>query len=127
MDTLVIEYNEWEDDEDIMLHRPGSPMGYAAIRGSIDVGDVPAGFKRRNDTLIRECESGVVGLVAGGIEWLRSRGYSAQEVQSKLRAYKRENLERLDQTVLRDKNVLKSVENISNPRGRKIKDTLVIG
>lgn len=81
--------------------------------------------KRKDDELIRETEDGVVGLIAGGIERLRKRGYSVAEVQSKVRAYKQDNLDRIDQTAIKEAS--EQMEEISNPADKTLSDKVVIG
>lgn len=127
MADINISFDSWDDTKDILLYRPGSKLGFAAIYNALEVGDMATIKKRREDSLIRESEDGVIGLVAGGIEWLRSRGYSAEDVQSKLRAYKQGNLDRQDQTVLQNKEVRKAITEISNPRNLTLSDKVVLG
>ena len=127
MANIIFDFDPWDDKKDILLHRPGNTLGFTAILTSLEVGDMLTVKKRKEDALIRETEEGVVGLIAGGLEWLRKRGYSAEEVQNKVKAYKQGNLDRRDQTALKDKKVLEAVEEISNPRARKLAEKVVIG
>lgn len=125
MGTITFDYDTWDKRKDLLLHRPGNSLGYTAILTSLQVGDMLTVRKRKEDTLIRECEEGVIGLIAGGLEWLRQRGYSAEEVQNKVKAYKQGNLDRQDQTALQD--VQEEIQEISNPNARRLADTVVIG
>jgi len=127
MAEIKFDYNPWDDNTDILLHRPGSDLGYTAILTSLEVGDMSSVKKRKDDRLIKETEEGAVALLAGSLEWLRSRGYSAEQVQSKVKAYKQDNLDRRDQTVLKDKTVLKAINDYSNPKALTLADTVVIG
>jgi len=78
---------------------------------------------RQRDTLIRETEDGVIGLIAGGLEWLRQRGLSASEVENKVKVYKQNNLDR--HLVL--KGAQREIREIANPKSLKLADTIVIG
>jgi len=124
---LQLDYDSWDTTKDIRLERPGNALGYEAIRGSIDVGDMPSKRRRDSDKLIGPTIDGVIGLLAGGVEWLRHYGFSAAEVQGKVRAYKAGNLSTAQMQALRIKP--ESVEDISDPKGRlRYRDkTLVIG
>jgi len=77
---------------------------------------MPYSKQHKPDELIELAEDGAVGLLAGALEFLRSRGYSAAEVQSKVRAYLRGNHDKLDQQALMEKQVLKAINDISNPK-----------
>jgi len=127
MASIEFDYNSWDKSKDKLLERPGSMMGYTAILCSLEVGDMQTVRGRQRDQLIRETENGVIGLIAGGLEWLRKRGYDSASVQNKVRVYINNNQEKATQKVLRGKFVLEATENISNPRDRKLKDTIVIG
>jgi len=127
MADIKFPYDEWDDSKDKLLERPGSMLGYTAILCSLEVGDTQTIRARQRDQLIRETENGVIGLIAGGLEWLRKRGYSVAEVENKVRVYKANNQGRTSQVSLRERSVLEAVEGISNPRDRKLKDTIVIG
>lgn len=127
MGTITFDYNDWDNKKDLLLHRPGNELGFTAILTSMEVGDMSSIKKRKRDTLIRETEEGVIGLISGGLEWLRKRGYSAENVQSKVRAYKIGNNDRQNQTAYRNVKVLEAIHEISNPTDRKLADTVVIG
>lgn len=123
MEKLQFDYEDWTV-KDKTLDRPGNVLGYTAIITSLDVGDTPTVRGRQQDALLRETEAGVIGLLAGAIEWLRWRGYSAATVQSKVNAYKRGNRETPSQRILKE--AQEEIEGISNPRRRKL-GTVVIG
>lgn len=125
MGDISFSYEAWNKKTDILLQQPGNTLGFVAINNSLDVGDMPTVRARQRDRLIRETESGVIGLIAGGLEWLRQRGLSAAEVQNKVKVYKQNNLEHSETIVLRG--VQDSVQTISNPRALNISDTLVVG
>ena len=125
MADIKFEYNPWDNKTDMLLVRPGNKLGYSAIIASINVGDMPSVRRRQRDTLIRETEDGVIGLIIGGLEWLRQRGLSAAEVENKVRVYKTKNLEQRETAVL--KSVQRDIREISNPKDLKLADTVVIG
>ena len=124
---VTFDYDDWNDNTDLLLAEPGSLMGFAAINTALDVGDMPTVRQRQRATLIRETEDGVIGLIAGGLEWLRSRGLSAAEVENKVRVYKANNLAHADQVQLAVRANRQAVELISNPRDWQLEDTVVIG
>jgi len=124
---IELDFEKWDDTKDYPLTRPGNNIGYAAILCSIDVGDMSSVRRRQRDVLINEAEKGAVALLAGSLEWLRWRGYSAADVQSKVRAYIQGNKDTQDQQVFRDKQVLKAINEISNPKARKLKAGTYVG
>lgn len=126
MGTITFDFDVWDDEKDILLHRPGNDQGYAAIQASLEVGDMVNIRARQRNDLIRTTEAGVVGLVAGGLEWLRQRGYSAEAIQSKVRAFKQANLDRLDQSTMKERQILKAIYNVSNPKSRKYSESLIL-
>lgn len=125
--AIMFDYDDWDDTEDLLLERPGSEIGYAAIVASLDVGDMPTVRQRQNDRLIKETEEGVVGLIAGGLEWFRSRGVTAAQLENKVRVYKLNNLGRKSQVTLAAKETRKAMQHISNPRKRTLDPEKVIG
>lgn len=127
MGIITFDYDDWDDTKDKLLHRPGNVLGYTAILTSFDVGDMSSIRKRKKDKLIRETEQGVLELIAGGLEWMRKRGYSAEDIQSKVRAYKQGNRDIPDEILLSEKPVLDAVNKIANPRNRKLAESVVIG
>lgn len=125
MGTITFDFDPWDDTEDRLLTRPGNDVGYAVIRAETDIGDMPYSRQHAPDELISESESGAVGVLAGALEFLRSRDYTAEQVESKVKSYIRNNKDRLEQQVLRDKINLKAVVEIANPKSLKLKDTVV--
>ena len=123
--SITFDYEEWNGTKDILLNRPGSKMGYAAIQTSLLVGDTPTIRGRRRDKLIKETEEGVIGLIAGGLEWMRQRGYSAEQVENMVRVCKIKNLEQSSHAAI--KNVQANVQQVSNPRSLNLSDAVVIG
>jgi len=125
MGTLTFDYKPWDSTKDCLPSEPGSDVGYAVVRSSVDVGDMPYIRQHVPDELIRKAEEGAVGMLAGSLEWLRSRGYSASQVESKVRAYLRDNHDRREQQALRNKQVLQAINEISNPRNRPTGNTVL--
>jgi hypothetical protein len=123
----MFDYEPWDKSKDKLLHRPGNTLGFTAILNGLDVGDMSSIRKRARDTLIRETEQGVIELIAGGLEWIRSRGYSAEAIQSKVGVFIKENQNTARQTLVRAQPVLNAIEQISNPRRRRLSDKVVIG
>ena len=126
MGAISFDFNPWDDTKDRLLYRPGSALGFAAIKTGLEVGEAESIRKRRKDTLIEEAEQGVIELVAGGLEWLRKRGYSAEYIESRVRVFKNANIGTEREILLRTKTVLDAVEQISNPGSRKLESTVVI-
>jgi len=126
-DVIQFDYKIWDNKKDYLLDRPGNNIAYAVLLNSVDVGDMLTIKKRKEDTLIKEAEEGVVELLAAAIEFLRWRGYSAEEVQSKVKAFKQANHDRRDQQALRDTLVLQAIHEYSNPNDLKVVDTVVVG
>lgn len=127
MGTISFDYDDWDDSKDKLLNRPGNVLGYTAILTSLEVGETESIRKRKSDKLIRETEQGVIELVAGGLEWLRKRGYSAEAVQSKVRVFKNGNRDAGNEALLSTKVVRDAVEQISNPLKRRLAESVVIG
>ena len=67
----------------------------------------------------------LIWTIAVGLEWLRFRGLSAAEVQNKVKVYKQNNLDKRETAVL--KGVQRQIRDYSNPKARKLADTVVIG
>ncbi len=122
---LVFDYEPWDISKDVRLARAGNVLGFTAILTSMEIGEMSSVRARKQDTLIRETEIGVIGLLAGAIEWLRWREYTPEEVQSKVRAFKNGNLESNEQAVLKGAQI--PIEEISNPRRRKLDTKVLIG
>ena len=121
--AITFSYELWDNKTDMLLERAGNQLGYTAILTSLNVGDMQTVRSRQRDTLIRETEDGVIGLIAGGLEWLRQRGLSASEVENKVKVYKQNNLDR--HLVL--KGAQREIREIANPKSLKLADTIVIG
>ena len=124
--TISFSFEPWDDTKDRLFYRSGSPLGFTAIQSGLEVGEAESIRKRRKDALIWNTEQGVIGLVAGGLEWLRKRGYSAETVQSRVKVYKEANRDPEREILLRTKVVLDAVEQISNSKSRKLESTVVL-
>jgi len=130
MGQITLDFDLWDKTKDTLLQRPGNYLGYTAILVGLDVGDMPTVRARERDVLIKECEEGALQLVVGGLEWLRSRGYSARDIQSKVKSFK-DNDKHVhtfgDAEVLRGKQVLKAINLLSDPNVLGLEETVVIG
>ncbi len=127
MGTITFDYDDWDDTRDKLLHRPGNILGYTAILTSFDVGDMISIRKRKKDKLIRETEQGVIELLAGGLEWMRKRGYSAADIQNKVQVFKQGNQDIPNEILLSEKPVLDAVSELSNPLNLPLAESVVIG
>lgn len=126
-EKIELDFEPWDDHKDYPLTVSHIAHVKSADNGRLSDMTVAHGRKRRNEEIIQKSEAEVVALVAGGLEWLRWRGYSAGEVQSKVKSYIQGNKDRRDQQAIRTTPVLKAINDYSNPKKRKVADTVVIG
>lgn len=117
MTSVSFPYEEWDDINDILLSTPGSVLGHTAITRSLQLR--PVGQNLELDRLATEggAVDGVIEFVAGGIEWLRRFGLTAQEVQQRVNAFKVSNRDTPEQK--RFKTELPQTELISDITNRK--------
>ena len=115
MSTVNLKYDTWNDHTDKLLERPGSMLGYVAIKNGLDVGDTPTIRGRKRDDLIHGTEDGVIGLIAGGLEWLRKRGLTASEVENLVQAYISNNQQSYRELFLREKKHIRATQLVSSP------------
>ena len=88
MASVSFPYEEWDITKDVLLENPGTPVGLAAIKSELKLGLPVVMTKQTESRAVREAEEGVIQLVAGGLEWLRWRGLTKEEVQNRVRAFK---------------------------------------
>lgn len=93
MAKVEFDYDPWNIDKDVLLERPGSEAGYAVIQAGLMLTRFFTPHARDADSTVKPGLDGVIGLLAGALEWCRWYGLSAQEVQSKVRAYILQNKE----------------------------------
>lgn len=89
---LEFDWEAWDASKDVQLDRPGNIQGLTAIQLGTDIGDAPDKDRRERDQDLKAAIDGVIGLLAGSLQWLRYYGFSAAEVQNKVKAYKLNNL-----------------------------------
>ena len=86
MTSLNVEFNPWDKRKDILLFRPGNSLGYGAIQTGFHPGGAPDNT-HRDAVDITETVNGVIGVVAGGIEWLRKYGITPEVLEQRIHAY----------------------------------------
>ena len=102
MTELRIPFEPWDRDNDVPLHRPGTDYGFGMVNSGVQPGH---GLTRREDDRDQksgDAIDGVIGLLAGCTEWLREYGFTAEEVQSRVRAYIGKNRGSLAQQTEKD-------------------------
>ena len=127
MTSISFDYEVWTNN-DVLLERPGSPVGYAVVYGAIPVGKAPTKKQGVADSLIGPSLEGVIGMLAGSLEWLREYGMTTTELESKVRAFKRKNLESQNQVSLKFARQRK-IEDIADAQNleRRLDKTKVLG
>lgn len=90
MTAVRFDYEEWDDDRDVLLHRPGSTLGFGVVNASAEYGKYKTGTMGSNNRGATAIIDSIIGNIAGSLEWLRWYGLSPTDVQSKVRAYLRE-------------------------------------
>lgn len=90
MTTISFDYEVW-DKQDVQLYRPGSPLGFTTIHNSIDIGRATTVRQGAADSTIGPSLDGVVGVLAGSLEYLREYGLSASDVQSRVLSFMANN------------------------------------
>ena len=92
MAKIEFDYEAWDNKKDVPLERPGNTIGYSAIHDNVYPGYVASTRDRdRRDSFTAPTIEGVIGLLAGALEWCRQYKLSAKEVESKVKAYMRDN------------------------------------
>ena len=127
MAQISFDYNEWTRN-DVLLERPGTPIGYAVLNASLPVGKAPTKKQGLADSLIGPSLDGVVSLLAGSLEWLREYGLTATEVESKVKAFKAKNLGSQSQVALKFARQ-RNIEDIADAQNleRRLDKTKVLG
>ena len=82
---ISFDWEMWDIDKEILMHEPGSDLGFSAIQAGLNPGYAPNRKIANRDSSIGPMIDGVIGLLAGSMDWLRSYGLSAEEVQSRVR------------------------------------------
>ena len=115
MTTVEFDFNLWDDRTDVPLTKAGTQLGYAAINGPIRLKTTDNARRDRRTATTQGLIDGAVELVAGALEWLRSEGLTADEVQAKVKVFKVNNRASTGPAGVA---VLKSqsARNISDPR-----------
>ncbi len=126
MSTIIFDYVQWDSETDKLPFTPNTALAEMALEGQLELGDMPYTRRHVPDKLIANTEANVIAVLAGSLEFIRSRSYTAEQVQSKIRAYLRDNKDRRDEQALREKLVVKAVNLISNPSDRTVEDTIVV-
>ena len=111
MTQVSFDYDRWDDSKDLLLEEPGNTLGYAAINSSLELRRYGENTEL-DRTDLQDVVEGVVGLVAGGIEWLRWFGFTTEEVQARVNAVKRKLTESPYQQVI--KGALRPIREIAD-------------
>ena len=120
MTTISFDYEPWTR-EDVQLYRPGSPLGFTTIHNSIDIGEATTVRQGAADSTIGPSLDGVVGVLAGALEYLREYGLSVSDVQSRVMSFmvnNRSSAVQIEALSLRDKGVFE-VSDPMNLAGRR--------
>lgn len=91
MSKIEFDYNPWDRKSDVALENPGQAIGFAAVNSGLFPGRAPTVRQGAADATIGPTIQAVIELLAGSLEWCREYGLSAQEVQSKVRAFMENN------------------------------------
>ena len=90
---LKFPFEAWDPRIDVALERPGSVAGLTAVHADVNITDLREGstiptvdLRDRNPGQSGVID-GVIGLLAGSLEWLRYNGFSVEDIQSKVRSY----------------------------------------
>jgi hypothetical protein len=100
MTSVSLGFENWNNESDVLLKDLGNIAAYTAINSAVKIGKRSTLREPENipePALILE---GVFGILAGAVEWLRWYGFTAVEVEERVKAQKRQNLDREDQRVL---------------------------
>jgi hypothetical protein len=114
MTRITLDYEDWDGRTDVVLHRPGTLLGYSIINNAIEVGHLTSKKAERRDATIAPSVDGVIELLAGALEWLRWYGMPAAEVQNRVRAFINANVSRQDATTLRATNAARGISDPGN-------------
>lgn len=102
MATIQFDYNDWNDKDDILLERPGSELGFGVVNAGLPIDKAPTVRQGERNPSIGPAIDGVIGLLAGSLEWLRWYGLNASDVQARVKAYKRRHTDSAVQKKLLD-------------------------
>ncbi len=118
MIKVSFDYEPWAPFEDQVLFRPGTPAGRAAIATGMEVRQAGENREIDRDSVLAPTVDGVVEIIAGGIEWLRWFGLTAEDVQARVLNAKTKNLALPEQVArkatLREVNEFSDVDNVTN-------------
>lgn len=95
MTNLVFPYDSWNPSKDLRPYGAATGRAFATVDAALDIGDVPANKNPKHDKTVGPTIDEVCVLLMECVEWLRERGLSAAEVQSKFNRHKKEQSEKL--------------------------------
>ena len=114
MNTVKFDFDAWDDSKDLLLDRPGNALAFSIVNAGLDVGDTPEKGLRATDSTIGPTLDGVIGMLAGSLEWLRKFGMTPEELESKVRAFKKSKNGAVAQEFLLEE--YRAITDISDPR-----------
>lgn len=114
MTMISFDYESWSK-RDVQLFRPGSPLGFTTVHNSVDIGRAPTERQGAADSTIGPSLDGVVGILAGALEYLREYGLSASDVQSRVDSFMANNRSSAVQNSFKAAR-LKNIFEVSDPR-----------
>jgi hypothetical protein len=88
---ITFDYADWDNRRDIALLGPGSQAGYATLNGALKIGKAPTVRQGRRSPHIGPLIDGVIGTLAGALEWCREYGLGPEDVRSRVTAYMANN------------------------------------
>ena len=113
MPDIKFKYDDWDPKKDVPLFRPGTELGYSLIRDGHRVSRAPTrgqGGKVERD--------GVIGLLAGALEWLRQYGLTAEEVQEAVLSFEKNNRDTKGQKFQLTVERIRDISDVNAPKER---------
>jgi hypothetical protein len=86
MTTIRFNYERWQPN-DVLPFRAGSESAFRIVQDNVDLGHLPSRNLERSFSGIGLFEDQVMEIIAASIEWLRHRGISGAEIESKVHGY----------------------------------------
>lgn len=117
MAKIEFDYNPWDPKTDVMLDRPGSPLGWGMVQSGTRVSPTLRHNKRRPGGS-HQAVADVVGLLAGCLEWLREHGMTATELQQAVNSYKINNRDTAVQKVRQTNERNRTLSDAQAPKER---------
>lgn len=97
MASVSFGYEPWDDQKDLLLKDPGNSTAFDVMNAGVKIGQRTTLQSAESENQSGRVLDGMLGMVAGALEWLRWYGYSIAEVESRVRVAKANSLGRNDQ------------------------------